>query len=187
MSTNVYAYKRKPVMPWGELEKACKDHNLESLHDVLEKFHQEESMARIHIGKRSGGWKFLFNHNNWVYYSYTRESIDAFLRSCELIENEYGEPVTVEEFWKDYVEDFADGFNGRQYEEEQLKKAYAKEAGKLEDKYGWIPSISQAESNMSLAQSHNFYEEKFCCINDQYVEIPYDQLQYRFSNSTDFC
>ena len=47
----------------------------------------------IHIGKSSVGWKFLFNHNNWLYFSKSIESLKSFLLSSDII-NQYGESIT---------------------------------------------------------------------------------------------
>lgn len=53
----------------------------------------------IHIGKSSFGWEFIFNHNSWEYFDKNIESLKSFLKSVE-IEDEYGRPVTFDEFWK---------------------------------------------------------------------------------------
>lgn len=52
--------------------------------------------TRIHLGKRSGGWKFCWNFNDNKYYS-TKEELLAFIRSGRVV-NEYGEEQEVEEF-----------------------------------------------------------------------------------------
>lgn len=50
----------------------------------------------IHLGKRSGGWKFCWNFNNNKYYS-NKEELLTFIRSGRVV-NEYGEEQDVEEF-----------------------------------------------------------------------------------------
>jgi hypothetical protein len=50
----------------------------------------------IHLGKRSGGWKFLWNFHSKRYYS-DKEELLAFIRSGRVV-NEYGEEIDVEEF-----------------------------------------------------------------------------------------
>lgn len=50
----------------------------------------------IHLGKRSGGWKFCWNFNDNKYYS-NKEELLAFIRSGRVV-NEYGEEQNVEEF-----------------------------------------------------------------------------------------
>lgn len=76
----------------------------------------------IHIGKRSGGWKFCWNFHNNKFYSNKQELLD-FIRSGRIVD-EYGQEEPVEEFiemalsWGE-----PDGlvFN-EAYEKEQLKK-----------------------------------------------------------------
>jgi hypothetical protein len=50
----------------------------------------------IHLGKRSGGWKFCWNFNDNKYYS-TKEELLAFIRSGRVVD-EYGKEEAVEEF-----------------------------------------------------------------------------------------
>jgi len=50
----------------------------------------------IHLGKRSGGWKFCWNFHNGKYYN-TKEELLKFIRKGRVV-NEYGEQIDVEEF-----------------------------------------------------------------------------------------
>lgn len=50
----------------------------------------------IHLGKRSGGWKFCWNFHNNQYYK-DKESLLNFIRSGRVVD-EYGEEMDVEEF-----------------------------------------------------------------------------------------
>ena len=52
--------------------------------------------TKVHLGKRSGGWKFLWNFNNDKYYK-DKESLLEFIRSGRIV-NEYSEEFDVEEF-----------------------------------------------------------------------------------------
>lgn len=54
--------------------------------------------TNIHLGKRSGGWKFCWNFHNNKYYS-NKEELLNFTRSGRVV-NEYGEEQDVEEFIK---------------------------------------------------------------------------------------
>ena len=50
----------------------------------------------IHLGKRSGGWKFCWNfHKNRHYHD--KESLLKFIRAGRVV-NEYGEEIPTEEF-----------------------------------------------------------------------------------------
>ncbi len=52
--------------------------------------------SKIHLGKRSSGWKFLWNFNDNKYYK-TGEELFKFIRSGRVV-NEYGEEINQEEF-----------------------------------------------------------------------------------------
>ena len=50
----------------------------------------------IHLGKRSGGWKFIWNFHKEKYYT-NKEELLKFIRSGRVV-NEYGEKIDQEEF-----------------------------------------------------------------------------------------
>ena len=50
----------------------------------------------IHLGKRSGGWKFCWNFHDNKYYT-TKEELLAFIRRGRVVD-EYGKEERVEEF-----------------------------------------------------------------------------------------
>lgn len=50
----------------------------------------------IHLGKRSSGWKFLWNFNDKKFYS-NKEELLNFIRTGRVID-EYGKEMDVEEF-----------------------------------------------------------------------------------------
>jgi hypothetical protein len=52
--------------------------------------------TNIHLGKRSGGWKFCWNFHKDKYYS-NKEELLSFIRSGRVVD-EYGEEWNVEEF-----------------------------------------------------------------------------------------
>jgi len=52
--------------------------------------------TNIHLGKRSGGWKFLWNFHDKKYYS-NKEELLEFIRSGRVVD-EYGELQNNEEF-----------------------------------------------------------------------------------------
>lgn len=52
--------------------------------------------TNIHLGQRSGGWKFCWNFHNNKHYS-NKEELLNFIREGRVI-NEYGEEQDVEEF-----------------------------------------------------------------------------------------
>jgi hypothetical protein len=52
--------------------------------------------TNIHLGKRSSGWKFLWNWNDSKYYK-TKEELFEFIKSGRVVD-EYGELMNQEEF-----------------------------------------------------------------------------------------
>lgn len=68
----------------------------------------------IHLGKRSSGWKFLWNFNDNKYYS-NKEELFNFIRTGRIVD-EYGEEMDVEEFIKMALEwGQPDGLDGETY------------------------------------------------------------------------
>lgn len=61
----------------------------------------------IHIGKRSGGWKFIFNHNDWKYYK-DMDELKEFIRVNKFVD-EYGQEINRIDFWEDVERRQSDG------------------------------------------------------------------------------
>lgn len=57
----------------------------------------------VHVGKRSGGWTFAFNGREFKTLNEWRERLNTMAVNERLV-NEYGDEVTVDEFWE-LVED----------------------------------------------------------------------------------
>jgi hypothetical protein len=108
MGTNIYA---RPIKKIEEIETQAQNVRNEiraytrcssiELDDMINEWEQmkKADLKPIHIGKRSAGWRFLFNHNDWKYYN-TIEEMVKFLKECELV-TEYGTVESFEDFWKD--------------------------------------------------------------------------------------
>lgn len=88
MGTNYYAIPKANEEIKVKIIKAICDDDWQTAHSLMP--------VKIHIGKSSGGWQFLFNHNNWEYY--TSKTLPEFLANCRLM-NEYNEPVNINDFW----------------------------------------------------------------------------------------
>ena len=52
--------------------------------------------TKVHLGKRSSGWKFLWNWNDSKYYK-NKEQLFEFIRSGRVVD-EYGQQMNQEEF-----------------------------------------------------------------------------------------
>jgi hypothetical protein len=75
-------------------------YDIEDYYEMLNKLRP----VRVHLGKRSCGWQFLWNHNNEKYYKKTLQSIREFLDEDNgFIIDEYGERFTTEQFLNDEI------------------------------------------------------------------------------------
>ena len=117
MGTNFYYIRPIPQSKKTEMKSRIDEiNNIEDLYemitDVLEPHVDpttEDNVYNIHIGKRSGGWQFLFSLAISDYCeSLTKEGILDWLRTG-IIVDEYGEKYTPEQFWKECVDDCSNG------------------------------------------------------------------------------
>jgi len=72
--------------------------------------------TRVHLGKRSVGWKFLWNFNKNEHYS-NKEELLEFIRSGRVVD-EYGQEIHVEEFIEMALTWGQNGWDANSYYEE---------------------------------------------------------------------
>ena len=84
--------------------------------DMLTPWDEFTKEINIHLGKRSGGWKFCWNFHNNKYYS-SKEQLLKFIRSGRVVD-EYGQLQDTEEFIKMALE-----WDGIIADEEYFKKS----------------------------------------------------------------
>ena len=72
----------------------------------------------IHLGKKSSGWQFTWNHNNWKYYN-DMNSILKFLRKGRVVD-EYGVEFLPDEFFEMAINWCPDGWTNERYFKEEL-------------------------------------------------------------------
>lgn len=119
MGTNVYFYKKLEEETKNKIiAEIQKANNFDEIRDYISDLEYEHPENKeIHVGKRSAGWKFLFAREILKFCEPTKESICNWL-STGVVQNEYGEIITPEEFWEDYVESFQKGINLEEYYKE---------------------------------------------------------------------
>ena len=76
----------------------------------------------IHLGKRSSGWKFLWNFHNDKYY-HNQESLFEFINSGRVV-NEYGELIPNHEFIEMALTWCTDGYDLQSYDTEHPRTAW---------------------------------------------------------------
>ena len=67
----------------------------------------------VHLGKRSGGWKFCWNFNANKHYN-NRETLESFVRSGRIVD-EYGEEMDPNEFLEMAYSWCPDGWDTQSY------------------------------------------------------------------------
>lgn len=81
----------------GQIERDyCTIHSMTNDWDYMNPWSEFTNDTSIHLGKRSGGWKFCWNFHKNRYYS-NKEELLSFIRSGRVVD-EYGEEQNVEEF-----------------------------------------------------------------------------------------
>lgn len=101
MGTNFYIRKKLSEAEKNNIKTHIDNEDWRTVGDLI----PEE----IHIGKRSGGWKFLWDSNNFVFFKPNKESLMKFLKEYGQIYDEYGKKFTFDEFINDEIKDFIDG------------------------------------------------------------------------------
>ena len=99
--------------------------------------------TNIHLGKRSGGWKFCWNFHNNKYYS-SKEQLLKFIRSGRVVD-EYGQLQDTEEFIKMALE-----WDGIIADEEYFKKS---------DKptwFNWRDHVDKVVDGLRVSSSVDF-------------------------------
>lgn len=166
MGTNYYIVKHIRSSKLEEIKNLVTEENIYNgkLIDALNEF------KKIHLGKSSVGWQFLFDHNNREYYETNKESINDFIKTelqngGKLID-EYGEKIPIDIFWK-IVDDHKDGFDLRSnyYYELERWNEYKNNPEKFKDEY---------------SKPHKPFPDYM-----NFPEVFDDGLRFAFS--TDFC
>ena len=86
---NILEQVKSEIMEDGEIS-----------YETKEQF-EEFSKRKIHLGKSSIGWQFLWNHNDGKYYDPNLKSIEKFLNEPGEIIDENGEKYTSQSFMDD--------------------------------------------------------------------------------------
>ena len=159
MGTNFYAVIPVKKRDKEKAKKLIDENKFSESADLLKDITKE-----IHLGKRSAGWKFLFNANLGKYYELTREGINKFFaKNNVIIKDEYGVEYTAEEFWENEIGKF-------------LEKGYDLESYYNDNPDEVSPYFSYSRSIPSELKKYN---------PNKYGEFYSDGL--RFTITEDFC
>ncbi len=134
MGTNVYWIKPITELEKDELKKVVD--SVDNYEDLVEKMDDVlkyqytyllgDSTHKVHIGKRSSGWKFLFSlglRNHLDIDHDFKENLRKFLETG-FIEDEYGERYDFDKFWQEFVVDFQNGIDSEEYNRKNPNQMY---------------------------------------------------------------
>ena len=94
MGTNFYGRKIPQTKSLNEIAVKILNSEISGAKELLDNLLKE---TEIHIGKLSGGWKFLFDSNEKTFNSINEYK--EYLKDYEIM-SEYGESYSFEEFWE---------------------------------------------------------------------------------------
>lgn len=97
MSTNFYIRKKMNKEHHDVLIGMINNYEVENVEDFI-----HENFEKIHIGKRSCGWEFLWNFNDGKYYTSGKELLDLLKSGEYIMLDEYNRQYpTFEKFWEE--------------------------------------------------------------------------------------
>ena len=105
MSTNYYLKRKVSQERKDEVISLINGDDIESAAMLINEMMSE---AKIHLGKRSGGWQFLWALNDERYYEPSQESIVKFIadevnNNGSTIIDEYNEVIPLDRFWNEEI------------------------------------------------------------------------------------
>lgn len=92
MGTNYYLRPKVSSETKNKIKELVDLDKFEEIKDILSQYED------IHIGKQSGGWKFLWDVHYFNYFEPSKEAIIEWLKTG-IIFDEYGKQFTLEEFF----------------------------------------------------------------------------------------
>ena len=116
MGTNFYLKRKLKQYQKEEIKEAIDSDNYDKAEEMLQK------TKEIHIGKRSGGWKFLWDAHEFKYFEPNKDSLNEFLKSGQIVD-EYNKEFTFDQFWNEELKGWLD----KGYDLESFYKSNPKE------------------------------------------------------------
>lgn len=152
MGTNYYAVRKATEEQKEKVITLIKDNNFEIANNELQELIKN---TKVHLGKSSYGWKFVFNHNNKKFYELNRKSIIDFLNQDNIrIEDEYGNEIYLSAFWK-MVKEKENGLDNEQYYKKYCIEPFTVSNTEFEE---YSPSYNQFYSDGLLFE----LSDEFC-------------------------
>lgn len=95
-----------------KVNTACDFHELHSKYNEMI---LDIIPERVHLGKRSHGWQFLWDYHDGRYFKANLESIKEYLKD-KIIVDEYGEVFSLDQFLNEEIADCLYNTDGKLYD-----------------------------------------------------------------------
>ena len=103
-----------------KVDTACDFHEL---HSKYNKMISDIIPERVHLGKRSYGWQFLWDFHDGRYFKANLESIKKFLKD-KIIFDENKEVFSLDQFLNEEIADYLYNTDGKLYDCVELLPSY---------------------------------------------------------------
>ena len=158
MGTNYYLRPKVSSESKARIKELIDNDKFEDVKDILDK-----ECATIHIGKQSGGWKFLWDVHYFNYFEPSKEAIIEWLKTG-IIFDEYGKKFTLEEFFDNIR--LEGTFNGEPLLDAVAYQKIAPHAYKYRIYDSWTLA-EFIEKNIHPNSLGEFYLDDFRCVIDE--------------------
>ena len=103
-----------------KVDTACDFHELHSKYNEMI---SDIIPERVHLGKRSYGWQFLWDYHDGRYFKANLESIKKFLKD-KIIVDENNEVFSLDQFLNEEIADYLYNTDGKLYDCVELLPSY---------------------------------------------------------------
>ena len=107
----------------GLVDKADTACDFHELHSKYNEMISDIIPERVHLGKRSHGWQFLWDYHDGRYFKANLESIKKFLKD-KIIFDENKEVFSLDQFLNEEIADYLYNTDGKLYDCVELLPSY---------------------------------------------------------------
>ena len=107
----------------GLVDKADTACDFHELHSKYNEMILESIPERVHLGKRSHGWQFLWDYHDGRYFKANLESIKEYLKD-KIIFDENKEVFSLDQFLNEEIADYLYNTDGKLYDCVELLPSY---------------------------------------------------------------
>ena len=118
--SKIKSLRREYIGLVDKVDTAC---DLHELHSKYNEIILDIIPERVHLGKRSYGWQFLWDFHDGRYFKANLESIKKFLKD-KIIFDENNEVFSLDQFLNEEIADYLYNTDGKLYDCVELLPSY---------------------------------------------------------------